>query len=175
MDESSDDNDEDDDSDGYISINERNGQVKVNTVHSPIEPKSPPPQHSDLINKIDPEPPPPLPPEILPTTDEIQWIKDVMYSAQQDMARVRLLNDAIVEGITYTPFVRKLKGSIRLNNYILYLQQITARKPHMPPLRTSPMHIPTPKSHPTINSTRDILHDTTWKDYDCKNWVKNTT
>ena len=41
----------------------------------------------------------------------------------------------------------------------------------MPPPRNRPIHIPTPKGC----TQRNILHDTTWRDYECKDWIKNAT
>ena len=131
----------------------------MNTVHALIEPEPPPPQENNTIETIEPEPP--------PTADETQWIDDVKHIAGENLARIRLCNDAHTDGREYTPFVKTLKGSIRLNAHLLHLQQRTQTKPRMPPPRSHPLHIPTPKSY-IHRTVRNILHDTTWKDFECK-------
>ena len=141
--------------------------MKLNKAHTTIEPEPPPPQQKSTIATIEPEPP--------PNSDETQWIQDVQHSAANNMARIRMCNEIHTQGITYTPFTSQKQGPTRLEQHILYLQRLTAGKPKMPPPRSHPIHMPTPKSSSRRIPHRNILHDTTWKNNDSKDWIKNNT
>ena len=138
----------------------------MNKVRTIIEPEPPPPQHNNMIIPIEPEPP--------PSSEETQYINDAKYSATIHMARTKLDRDAINNDSEYTPFTNKIIGSIRLNQHLLYLKNLTAPKPTLPPPRTHPIHISTPKGC-TRKLHRSVIHDTTWKDCIFKDWVKNST
>ena len=133
-----------------------------------IEPEPPSPQQKNAINPIDPEPP--------PSPDETQWIDDVKHSATTHMASATCYKNAYDERIEYTPFIRKIKGSMLLNQHLLYLQQLTAPKLSLPLPNNLPLHIPTAKSNVSpCTIQRNILHDSTWKDRKFKDWIKNAT
>ena len=134
----------------------------MNKAQSLIEPEPPPPQHKYMIDKIDPEPP--------PSMEVTQWIDDATHIAKANIARIRLCNDSHNNGIKYSSFTSKTKGSVGINQHLLYLQRLTA-KPKIPPPRSHPIHVPTPK----ISTIRSIFHDTSWRDFECKDWIKNAT
>ena len=96
----------------------------MNKSQSLIEPEPPPPQHKYMIDKIDPEPPPAM--------EETQWIDDATHIANTNIARIRLCNDVHTDGIKYSPFTSKRKGSVGINQHLLYIQHLTAEQ-KMPP------------------------------------------
>ena len=85
----------------------------MNKVRISIEPESPPPQDKSMTETIESEP--------LPLSDKIRWVNDVNQNATIHMASIKMRNDAYNNKIEYTPFIRKMKGSMRLNQHLLYL------------------------------------------------------
>ena len=84
----------------------------MNKVRIAIEPEPSPPQDKNMIETIESEP--------SPSSDETQWINDVNHSATIHTASIKMHNDVYNNNIKYTPFIRKMKGSMRLNQHPIF-------------------------------------------------------
>ena len=141
-------------------------------VHKLIEPEPPPPSHlSDNTLAIDPEPPDQ---NKSADPDEQQWIDDVHHSAITTIRALHYHKAVINSNIKYTPFVHKLKIHNDFNKRLLQAKQRVSTKSKLPPPRVHTLHIPTPKIH-LQHQKPSIIHDTTWKNYECGDWSRNDT
>ena len=65
-----------------------------------------------MVNKtyavIKPEPPPPPEHNIIPTTDDRQWIDDAIHSAESATSTLNDANTILDTTSGYTPYIRKL-------------------------------------------------------------------
>ena len=149
----------------------------MNKVHTIIEPEPPPPSHlSDTTIAIEPEPPDCKHPLHTPAdTDEQQWIDDAKHHAITSIKALRDHNEILNSGIAYSPLVHKIQVHNTLNKRLLQAQRRVAQISKLPPPQVHRIHIPTPKSSRDHYHHPSIIHDTTWKDYECNDWIRNST
>ena len=95
-----------------------------------------------------------------------------MHSALSQIKIVQEANEIAADTTAYTPIIRRLEHQIDIRQHMLRAKYHTAISPLLPPIN-HPLFIPTPKSKPAVKY--NTLHDTTWKVFISKDWIKDTT
>ena len=131
-----------------------------------------PPSHtSDYTIAIDPEPPDHQLDAVTASDDGQQWINDAIHSVATDIANIQ--DQHTIDSIAheYTPFVRKIQENIAFDKCLQQAKRRLDNKSNLPPPQAHLMYIPTPKS----SAIPSLLHDTTWRNHECSEWIQNAT